>query len=178
MNNQAFESARGYSKLSVFAHWVGALIVVVLFVTHEGRDGDIAWVIHVGGGALGGIFLLWRVGRRVRRGMTVKPAQAALLNVASSIVMWGFLLALVVVTVTGYLLPWSLGEPLNVFGYLLPSPLPRIAALHEVVEELHEVSGHLFAPLLLLHILGTLKHALIDKDGVASRMFKSVIDGR
>ena len=30
------------------------------------------------------------------------------------------------------------------------------------MEEVHDVSGHLFIPLLALHILGSAKHAIVD----------------
>ena len=40
------------------------------------------------------------------------------------------------------------------------------------MEELHDVSGHLFIPLLALHILGAAKHAIFDIGGIARRMFK------
>ena len=43
--------------------------------------------------------------------------------------------------------------------------------LHEVMEEVHEIATHAFIPLLLLHIAGALKHALIDKDGVLKGIF-------
>ena len=111
--------------------------------------------------------------------MTVKPDQAEIFNIASKIVIWGFLANIVVVVITGYLLPWSRGMPLDIFGVVsIPSPIAANHAFHEFVEELHEISGQLFIPLLALHILGAAKHALIDKDGIARRMFKSVASGR
>ena len=42
---------------------------------------------------------------------------------AARIVHWGLLLAIVVVVITGYLLPWSAGEALDVFGFGIPSPM-------------------------------------------------------
>jgi len=48
----------------------------------------------------------------------------------------------------------------------------------EFFEEVHEISGQLFVPLLILHILGAAKHAFIDRNSVAGRMFKYVSGGR
>ena len=62
--------------------------------------------IHVSGGAIAGVFLLWRVWHRARRGMVALPDQAFLLNAAARVVQWGFLVAIVVAVITGYLLPW------------------------------------------------------------------------
>jgi cytochrome b561 len=45
--------------------------------------------------------------------------------------------------------------------------------LHKLLEEVHEIAGQLFIPLIGLHLLGAAKHAFFDKDGIAQRMFKS-----
>jgi cytochrome b561 len=169
----------GYLGVSIFVHWITAILVIALFLTHEGERGSTEYAIHVGGGALVGIFLLWRVWHRIRRGMTEKPDQALVFNVASQIVIWGFLAAIVVVVVSGYLIPWSAGQSLDIFGPIaIPSPMGSHHFFHEFMEEAHEISGQLFPVLLILHVLGTAKHAFLDRDGVASRMFKSVSGGR
>ena len=173
------DNRSGYSRLSILVHWITAIAVIVLFFTHEGERGSAEYLIHVSGGAIVGLFLLWRVWHRIRHGMTTKSSQAAIFNFAAQVVMWGFLAAIVVVVVTGYLLPWSIGQPLDIFGlFAIPSPLGADRGLHEFVEEVHEISGDAFVPLFVLHLLGTAKHAFIDKDGVASRMFKSASNGR
>ena len=169
----------GYSRLSIFAHWLAAIIVIALFATHEADDGGIQYFIHVSLGGVAGLFLLWRVWHRVKNGMTDKPDQPALLNLASQVVIWGLLAAIAVVVLTGYLLPWSLGKPIDLLGLLfIPSPLPASHDFHEFVEEIHETAGHLFLPLVGLHVLGAAKHALIDRDGIARRMLRSVTAGR
>ena len=169
----------GYSRLSIAAHWIAAIIVIALFATHEADDGGIQYFIHVSLGGAAGLFLLWRVWHRVRHGMTDKPDQPALLNLASQVVIWGLLAAIVVVVLTGYLLPWSLGKPVDLLGLVfIPSPLPASYAFHEFIEEVHETAGHLFLPLVGLHLLGAAKHAFIDRDGIAQRMIRSVGAGR
>ena len=172
------DRAGGYSPLSIVLHWLAAIFVVALFVTHDGERGSLAYVIHVSGGAIAGVFLLWRVWHRVRRGMIALPDQAFVLNAVARVVQWGFLAAIVVAVITGYLLPWSQGNPLHVFGVDIPSPMTSSREFHELMEEVHDVSGHLFIPLLALHILGAAKHAMFDKGGVARRMFKATSSGR
>lgn len=154
-------------------------MVIALFFTHEGERGSAALAFHVGGGAIFGLFLLWRVGRRVMRGMTSKPDQAAIYNLASQIVIWGFLVAITVVAISGYLLPWTRGMGIDVFGlFQIPSPIAANHGFHELIEELHETSGQLIVPLFLLHLLGSLKHRFIDKDNVMQRMVHSITNGR
>ena len=87
----------GYSLLSVLVHWLAAVLLVSLFFTHEGGRGTTAYHFHVSGGAIAGLFLLWRVWHRVRRGVTDPPHQAAIFNLAARIVHWGLLLAIIFV---------------------------------------------------------------------------------
>lgn len=172
----------GYSLTSIITHWVAAIIVIVLFLTHEGaldRDSNsTTFFIHISGGAIAGLFLLWRVWRRIVRGTAIKPDQHYIFNIVSKIVIWGFLAAIVAVVVSGYLLPWSLGRPLGIFGLInIPSPMSPSPNFREFLEKVHDVSGRILVPLFVLHVLGTAKHAFIDKDGVAIRMLKSVSGG-
>ncbi len=168
----------GYSILSIVVHWLAAIVVVALFFTHEGERGSTAYLFHVSGGAITGLFLLWRVWHRVRRGNTRPPKQAAVFNLAARLVHWGLLVAIVVVVVSGYLLPWSLGRELDVFGFGIPSPMGANRDVHEFVERVHDVSGHLFIPLVALHVLGAIKHAVFDWRGAGLRMFKPIDGGR
>ncbi len=169
----------GYNRTSVAFHWIAAILVVTLFLTHEGERGSLAYAFHVSVGFIGGVFLVWRVVRRMVRGMADKPAQSPVLNLASQIVIWGFLVNMVVVTVTGVLVIWSLAQPIDIFGlFSFPSPLSASRSMHELMEEVHEVSGQLFVPLVVLHVLGALKHAFIDRDAIMDRMVHPASDGR
>lgn len=81
--------------------------------------------------------------------------------------------------VTGYLLPWSVGQPIDILGVILtPPPFTLSHDVHEIVEEAHEISGQAFIPLLALHLLGAAKHTFIDRDGVARRVVRPVAGGR
>ena len=171
-------TAGGYSRISIITHWLAAIAVVALFFTHEGGRDSLSFAFHVSGGALIGLFLIWRVSRRVMRGFPAKPDQHPLFNLASQIVLWGLLLSIIVVTLTGYLLPWSVGRSIDVVGlFSIPSPFSASRDFHEAMEEIHDVSGHVIIPLVLLHIAGALKHWLWDKDGVMQRMVGPEGDG-
>lgn len=168
-----------YSALSIAIHWIAAILVVALFLTHEGGRGSAAYTFHVSGGAVAGLFLLWRAWYRIRRGMADKPDQAAIFTLASRIVLWGFLASIVAVTVSGYLLDWSRGQPLEIFDLLsIPSPMAASTGIHEFLKGVHKVSGQLFPFLLILHVAGTAKHAIFDRDGIVSRMFSPTAGGR
>jgi len=82
------QSARtdSYSTVSVVAHWLAAILIVALFFTHSATHGTVAHAFHVSGGAIAGLFLRWRVWRRVRRDMVHAPPQAVILNLAARFV--------------------------------------------------------------------------------------------
>ena len=168
----------GYSTVSVVAHWLAAILIVALFFTHSATDGTAAYAFHVGGGAIAGLFLLWRVWHRVQRGMAHAPPQAAILNVAARFVHWGLLVLIAVVVVSGYLLSWSQGSALDVFGVGIPSPMEASPAFHEFLDRVHDVAGHLFIPLLALHVTGAIKHAVLDRRGTAMRMIRPAPGGQ
>lgn len=171
--------ADGCSVRSIVVHWLTAIMVVALFFTHEAARGSIGNIIHVSGGAVAGLFLLWPVWHRARNGLPLRLHQPFIVDILSQIVLWGFLATIVVVVITGYFLPWSLGRQFDLFGLIyIPTPMAANQPVHEFIEEAHEIAGRLFVPLLALHLLGAAKHAFIDKDGIARRMFKPARAGR
>lgn len=173
------QASGGYSRLSIIVHWIAAICVVALFFTHEGNRDSLSFAFHVSGGAVIGVFLIWRVLYRTRRGFASKPDQHVLLNLVSKLVLWGLLISILAVTVTGYLLPWSVGQPISFGGLFdIPSPLPRSRPLHELMEQVHDLAGHVIVPLFLLHVLGAMKHLIINRDGVMQRMIRSDEMGR
>ena len=50
--------------------------------------------------------------------------------------------------------------------------------LHGFRERVRNTAGHLFVPLLALHVASAVKHALFDRRGVALRMFGPGSRGR
>ncbi|MEM7300840.1 MAG: cytochrome b/b6 domain-containing protein [Pseudomonadota bacterium] len=169
----------GYTTLSIALHWLGAIAVIALFVTHEGPRGSVAFAFHVSGGAILGILLLWRVFHRLNRGLAPQPAQHGVLNLLARLVTFGFLAAILVVVLTGYLLPWTVGQPIDIYGWIsIPSPLSPSRDFHEIMEQAHNIAGHLFPPLLILHVLGALKHAIIDRDGILRSMVRPSLTGK
>ena len=169
----------GYTSLSIAVHWLTALLVVALFFTHEGERGSAMQWFHISFGALAGLFLLWRVWMRVRRGPAAKVDQHPMLNLLSDMVRWGILACIAGLVITGYLLPWTRGSAIDFVGlFSVPSPMSAVRPLHELMEDAHDLLGHLIIPLVLLHIAGALKHHLINKDGVLARMMKVDPAGR
>jgi cytochrome b561 len=66
---------------------------------------------------------------------------------------------------------WTKGFPINIFGLIsLPSPLGKMDTLHEIFEVVHKIGAKLLFFAFLLHILGVLKHLVVDRDNTVKRM--------
>ena len=115
--------------------------------------------------------------RRAQQVVSV-DTQAPILNLAARFVRWGLLVLIAVVVISGYLLPWPQGDALDVLGVGIPSPMDASPALREFLVRVHDVAGHLFVPLLALHVAGAVKHAIFDRRGAAVRMVKLALEGR
>jgi len=165
----------GYSLVSILLHWLTAIAVVTLFLTHENEFA----AIHLGIGILAVPLFLFRTGWRVARGYPRITDQPAIFNFAARLVTLAFLLCILTVSVTGLAIPPLKGDPLTFFGLgAITVPLQPDRALAEILGEIHDFAGHAFLPLVGLHILGALKHHLIDRDIVLVRMFRPVARGK
>jgi cytochrome b561 len=83
----------------------------------------------------------------------------------------GLYLLFFAVPLIGWAYSSAAGFPIVLFGLLpLPDFVPVDKALAELIKPWHEISALAMAALVLLHVAGALKHALIDRDGLLQRM--------
>ena len=161
-----------YGWTTIVLHWLSVFALVVSFLTGEaledsGDDGRAAVLAdHLLWASILAVPLLARIGWRMREGFLRTADQRPMLHLVSRVVMIGLLLSIGGAVITGFLLPWSLGNPLEIGSLAIGSPLPPSPALHGLMETLHGVFAHLWLPLLALHVLGALKHFLLDGDQV------------
>lgn len=165
-----------YGGVSIFLHWVAVVAMVVSFITGEQLEGPAserveAYATHVTWAFFLGIPLLLRIVWRCFDGFKRTSVQRPAYHLISRLVMISFLVVTGGAVITGLLLPWSAGKDLVIASYALASPMDANRLLHEALELLHNLLSHLWLPLLILHVLGALKHAFIDRDGVLSGMF-------
>ena len=75
------------------------------------------------------------------------------------------------VPLSGWAFSSAAGFPIVLFGVLpLPDFVPVSEALADVLKEVHEIAAFAMAALVLLHVAGAVKHQVIDRDGLMSRM--------
>jgi cytochrome b561 len=126
---------------------------------------------HVALGALAFIPLAFRVGWRLASRLPAALPQAPWLQRSTRAVHVLLLIAIAVLVVTGPLIVWSAGRPIAMLDWFaIPDPFGELPALHEASETVHGVASQLMIPLIGLHVLGALKHALFDRAALRGRM--------
>ena len=172
----------GYGWISIALHWLAAIAVIVMLITgfRAGWAGDagdratrsmlMGW--HISIGAAVALILLARVFASYTQPRPAPPEQAPFLKFLSSATHQVLLLAILLQVISGPLAVWSGGRPINVFDlFAIPSPFAeRNQGVHEFAELLHAIGRWALVGAISLHVLGALKHAIIDHDGVMRRM--------
>lgn len=75
------------------------------------------------------------------------------------------------VPLVGWAYSSAAGFPIVLFGVLpLPDFVPQDKALSLLIKPWHGYLAYTLAALVVLHVAGALKHQLIDRDGLISRM--------
>lgn len=75
------------------------------------------------------------------------------------------------VPLTGWAFSSAAGFPIVLFGVLpLPDFVPVSESLADVLKEAHELTAFAMAALVVMHVAGAVKHMVVDRDGLMSRM--------
>ena len=159
-------------------HWIVAVLIVCqlglgwTMMTMEDDPGAGAlFDLHKSVGLMVFALVAVRLGWRLAHPPAPLPASVAPWErTLANLVEWTLYACLVAMPLTGYLGASHQKHPPAFFGL----PLPAWAAPdHDLAERffgIHAVIAWLFAVLIVAHVAGALKHALIDRDGVFRRM--------
>ncbi|MBL8549974.1 MAG: cytochrome b/b6 domain-containing protein [Hyphomonadaceae bacterium] len=171
-----------YGWIAIALHWIAAIGVLLMFyygfqAAGAGDAGDRAarrlWMgLHISTGATLFLFFAARIIWAYAQPRPVKPPQARWLNILSSATQHLLLLALLIQIISGPLAVWSGGRAINVFDVVsLPSPFAaENEGVHEAAELAHLIGRIILFWLIPLHVLGALKHVVLDRDGAFRRM--------
>ena len=168
-----------YTRVAVVFHWLVAALVILelgwgwwmqeIPKQPPGQRAD-AFNLHKSIGLTVLLLMVARLGWRLAHPpppLPPMPAWNARLALANHAVMYATVFAL---TIGGYLgSAWS-GFPVKFFGYTLPSWSGGQPALKEWASTVHLIASWMLVVALTLHIAGTLKHALVDRNGLLARM--------
>jgi cytochrome b561 len=170
-----------YGWLTIALHWIAAIGVITMLTTGVqaylaeaagDRDAHRAFMaLHVSFGATLFVFFAARIALHYASVQPEKPAQANWLNTFATVTKHLLLLALLIQIISGPLAVWSGGRAIHSFFFTLPTPFAeRNGAVHGVAETAHTIGRLMILVILPIHVLGALKHLVLDRDGVFSRM--------
>lgn len=158
-----------YHPLMQFLHWVmaaGIIIVLTLGLM------ETQFFIHKSLAVTLCILVVVRV--FVRGKHPAPPLPAAMTSIQVKLAHLGHFLLYVmmfVMPIQGLLMVNSAGKPLSFWGLFdLPMLVDKNKPLRHFLGEMHELGGYLFLALIILHVLATLQHQFLLKDGLLWRM--------
>ena len=172
------DTENGYGGVSILLHWVAAITMIALFVlgqaAEDATDSDRKALLglHISIAISMYLILVGRIGWRLFNGRPrVLIQQSKPLMLLAHWIPIILLAGLALMLLSGPIMVWSKGYPINIFGLIsLPSPLGKMETLHEVMEVLHKLGAKLLFFAFALHMLGVLKHLIIDRDNTLKRM--------
>ena len=173
------EPRNRYSTVSLVLHWLIAVLVVTqigLIWAHEATEGPISREfvnIHKSVGLSILVLTLVRLGWRIANPAIPLPLEMPrwqkLLARTNHVLFYVLLIAMPLV---GWAASSAAGRDIVWFG-LFEWPLLPIGGGRETAGDLmdvHEAAAKLLIFLVVLHIVGALKHQFIDRDNVLHRM--------
>ena len=178
MGIEARDNAR-YSIVAMIFHWTIAVMVIwnwrlAARAEHATREQAMAlFADHKALGitilALSLLRLLWRLGHKVPPLPSNYATWERLLARTTHVLFYVLLIGL---PVGGWLANSLAGREIDMFGLFTIPPLSvgRNGELAGRIFDVHAAGGTFMVYLIALHILGALKHTVIDRDGGIFRM--------
>ena len=173
-------NAKRYSGLAMLLHWAIAIAVIVQWRIaeageHAATDAEKSAIMgnHFSLGVLILVLVLIRLVVRATGSPPGRPAShAAWERILARTTHTLFYILLIVMPLAGWLAMSKYGAPIDVYGIFEVPPLPVASDPDgaKAIFESHALAGTILLGLIVLHILGALKHTFIDKDGNLFRM--------
>lgn len=168
-----------YTPTAAWLHWGGAALIVAACLAGWYMVGLpvsvqrlkwFNWHKWVGMTALFWLVvrLAWRMGHPPPALPGTVPIHQRKAVHAVHLTLYGLM---VLVPLLGWAYSSAAGFPVVWLGVLpLPDWVPRDRALAEVLKPIHQAAAYLLAAMATVHVLAALKHQLVDRDGLLTRM--------
>lgn len=163
-------------------HWVTAILMIGMVgvglymsdLPNTPQKFEIySWHKAIGITILGLVVLrvMWRMhSPRPKPLPTHKPIEIFLAHLVH-MVLYG---CLFLMPISGYLMSSAANFPVKVWGFTLPMLIGPDKALAEQMEEFHEILANVLIGAFVLHVAGSLKHHILDKDNTLARMLPAM----
>ncbi|MFY0660977.1 MAG: cytochrome b [Shimia sp.] len=165
-----------YDRMSRANHWVVALLVIGLLASGVALDMVLEGAakapvrnVHKAVGLLALGLGSWRVIWRLRQGFLAPlhhDWQARVAHWAHVILLVG----IIAMPVSGVVMSYFGGHSIGFFGLFTIPGGPKVEWINGLAGTVHGVMGKVMIATVLLHVLGAVKHVVIDRDGTMARM--------
>jgi cytochrome b561 len=182
---RATNTDEGYGLVHWLIHWATAVLIAWLFYLgftmvdlplspQKFED----YALHK---SLGLTVLALLVLRLIWRSLTPPPPLPDEMKrrdaILAKAVHHGIYVLLVIIPLTGWLYSSATASPPNYFGFFtVPDLIGTSETAGKILRAVHDISGKLLLVLLILHVVGALKHHFVDRDDVLRRMLRPAKD--
>lgn len=172
-------TTESYGGLTRFIHWVTAALIVVLIplglYMNELDSSPFKVSLYFIHKSLGVFVLALTAGRITWTLTNPRPALLGALTAwerkLAHAVHGLFYLVLFGVPLTGWVMSSAHGYPVSVYGWFtLPDLVDKNHDLAKLLEDVHEIGAWSLVALLVVHIIGVIKHQGVYKDETLARM--------
>lgn len=168
-----------YTLTAIVIHWIMALLLIALFAVglymHELKFSPFKLQIyswHKWAGVTAFILVMLRLAWRIKHRPPVLPWTMSKLAKLGAHIGHGVLYFLMIaIPLSGWLMSSAKGFQTVYFGVLpIPDLLAKDKALGDALQAAHMILNYTFLAVVLGHISAAIKHHVLDKDDVLSRM--------
>ncbi|WP_305369414.1 cytochrome b [Photobacterium leiognathi] len=167
------------SKPTIALHWITGvlfigLIILGLYVEGLPRSPEKFELlgIHKSLGVIVLAVALIRIAWRFKEGaIPAAPEQSRALQIFAKSIQHLLLLATLLMPISGIMMSVGGGRALEVFGVEILAAREKVEWLGSLGHTIHGIAANIIIALIVLHVLGALKHQLINKDNTLVRMF-------
>lgn len=167
-----------YDPVAKSLHWLMAFLIIGLWsvglVMEDLPKGDFRSQvigIHKAFGvvvlALAVVRLSWRLRNGAPELPTAMPALERLGAKLGHVALYALMIAM---PIDGILMSQAGGRAVSVFGFVLPTLLEKNDELKHLFGEGHELMGWMLAAVLVIHVAAAIRHHVVLKDDVLTRM--------
>lgn len=168
-----------YNNVAIALHWLIAVGVVVMiglgwYMTDipKGTPERAFWFnLHKSIGTTIGVLVLIRVWWRLTHRPPALPASMPAWEVTAAKISHALLYAcLIVMPAVGFLASNFTKYGVKYFGIPIGPFFAENQALRDALQEVHEFASYVLVTVVIVHVLGAVKHLVLDKDRVFERM--------
>ncbi len=169
-----------YSLSMRIVHWLMAALILTLIgvglwmsdLPNEDPRKFQVYGLHKSFGVVALFFIIFRLSIRLRSSIPALPKQInAFDSKLSSITVLLLYICMFVMPLSGYMMSTFAGYPVHLFSLELPSLFNKNEVAAGFNHSLHVYTGYFLAFIIGLHVIGSLKHLVVEKVNLFKRMW-------